>query len=155
MKARSKDLRERILRLWDKGEHTREEVGKRYEVSEGMVKKLVAQRKRLGHVDALWCNCGRPSKIEGEHEERLREAVTGKPDATLAELAAAMAVKCTAQAVFYALRRMGISYKKKRSTPASETGRTSCASARDGKGGRGAGTPTPSSLSTRREARRT
>jgi len=155
MRALSKDLRERILSLWEKGEHTREEVGKRYEVSLGMVKKLIAQRKRLGHIEALWSNCGRPVKIEESQRNALREAIKERPEATLGELAAGMGVECTAQAVFYALRGMGISRKKKRSTPASETGRTSCASARGGKGGKGAGTPPASSSSTRRAARRT
>jgi len=155
MKVLSKDLRERILRLWDKGEHTREEVGRRYEVSLGMVKKLLAQRRRLGHVEPLWSNCGRPAKLDEARREALREAVRERPDATLEELAAGTGAGCTAQAVHYALRRMGISYKKKRSTPASATGRTSCASARGGRGGRDAGIPTVSSSSTRRGARTT
>ena len=155
MKTLSKDLRERIIKQWEKGESTKAEIGRRFDVSLGMVKKLIEQQRKLGHVEALWSNCGRPAKIGEKQKEYLREAVRAKPDATLAELAAGMDVKCTAQAVFYVLRRMDLSYKKKRSMPVSATGRMSRTSARGGKGCKGVGIPTSSSSSTKREPKRT
>ena len=42
------DLRERIVAAYDAKEGTREEVAKRFKVSLGMVKKLLAQRGRTG-----------------------------------------------------------------------------------------------------------
>lgn len=56
----------------------------------------------------------RKKKIEREcliNKERLAEAVKEKPDAYLRELAEPF--ECTPQAVFYALRAMGISLKKR------------------------------------------
>jgi len=155
MKALSEEMRERIMRRWDSGKWTQEEVAKHYEVSLGMVRKLSAQRGKLGHIEALWCNCGRPPKIGEAESKGLLEAVGRKPDATLAELAAGMEVECTPQAVFYALRRAGVSYKKKRSAPANATGRTSPGSARGGGRCRGGSTRPSSSSSTRRASRRT
>ena len=43
-KPLSMDLRQRILKAYDQGRSTREEVAARYEVSLGMVKKLIQQR---------------------------------------------------------------------------------------------------------------
>jgi transposase len=43
-KAISLDLRERIVAAYEDKEGTREEVGKRFKVSLGMVKKLLMQR---------------------------------------------------------------------------------------------------------------
>ena len=46
MRTLSLDLRERILASYDLEEGTRVEVGDRYRVSLGMVKKLLEQRRR-------------------------------------------------------------------------------------------------------------
>ena len=47
----SLDLRERIVAACDAQEGTREEVAKRFKVSLGMVKKLLAQRARTGDYE--------------------------------------------------------------------------------------------------------
>ena len=143
------------MKRWDSGRYTQEEVAKHFEVSLGMVRKLSAQRKRLGHIGVLWCNCGRPSKIGRAQCEELKAAMKAKPDATLAELAASVGVECTAQAVFYTLRRMRMSYKKKRSLPASATGRKSFEPASSGRGCKGDSIPRGSPSSTKRAPRRT
>jgi transposase len=49
----SLDLRERIVAACDAQEGTREEVAKRFKVSLGMVKKLLAQRARTGDLYQL------------------------------------------------------------------------------------------------------
>ena len=48
MATLSLDLRERILRAYDKGQGTRDEIAKRFDVSLGMVKKLQQQRRDTG-----------------------------------------------------------------------------------------------------------
>ena len=50
MRTLSLDLRERILASYDLEEGTRAEVGDRYWVSLGMVKKLLQQRRRSGEI---------------------------------------------------------------------------------------------------------
>ena len=48
MAALSMDLRERILASYDRGEGTRDQIASRYQVSLGMVKKLLQQRRHRG-----------------------------------------------------------------------------------------------------------
>ena len=53
MRTLSLDLRERILASYDNEEGTREQIGARYRVSLGMVKKLLQQRRRTGDIAPL------------------------------------------------------------------------------------------------------
>lgn len=50
MRTLSQDLRERIVAAYDRGEGTRAQIARRYDVSEGMVKKLLQQRRRTGDI---------------------------------------------------------------------------------------------------------
>ena len=70
----------------------------------------------------------------------MRELLGQKPDLTLKELRSAVALDCTLPAIHYALDRMGLTYKKRRSGPASKTGRISRGRAARGDGARPAST---------------
>jgi transposase len=122
-KTLSMDLRQRILKAYDRGQSTREEVAARYEVSLGMVKKLIQQRRHSGDIAPRYHRCGRPPKIQASHERQLRTLLKAKADMTLSELQAALGLDCTPQAIYWVLERMGLSYKKRRSVPASKTAR--------------------------------
>ena len=124
MKTLSLDLRERILDSYDNKEGTRQEVARRYRVSEGMVKKLLQQRRRIGDIRARHDQAGRKPMILDSHRQQLRTMLGKKPDLTLNELQHALGLKCTIQAIHYALEDMGLTYKKRRFGPASKTGRT-------------------------------
>ena len=63
---------------------------------------------------------------------KLAELVKQRPDATLLELADGLGVACAKSAVWKALRRLKLSYKKSRSAPPSRTGPTSRNAARRG-----------------------
>jgi transposase len=75
------------------------------------------------------------------HRRQMQELLSRKPDLTLEELKQATALKCTLQAIFYALEKMGLTYKKRRSVLASRTGRTSPGRAGSGGAAKGAWTP--------------
>lgn len=122
--AISIDLRERILESVDKKEGTQQEIADRYKVSHGMVKKLVSQRKHLGDISPQYKNCGRPAIITGELRGKLRSIVEEHPDFTLEEIRNELGVECTVQAIFYVLKDMGLSYKKRLSGPVSRIVRT-------------------------------
>jgi len=117
MATLSLDLRERILAAYDAGEGSREEVAKRFRVSLGMVKKLLQQRRATGDIAARHKNSGRKPKITQAHRQRLVELVRQQPDMTLEELRQAIDVACTVPAVHYVLKGMGLSYKKRHSSP--------------------------------------
>jgi transposase len=59
-----------------------------------------------------------------------------KPDLTLKELRAAVRLNCTLPAIHYALKKMGLTYKKRHSGPASRTAPTSPGRAASGGAGR-------------------
>lgn len=124
MATLSLDLRERILKAYDRGDSTREQVARRFEVSLGMVKKLVAQRKRTGDIAPRHHRSGRKPKILASHRRQLRALLREKPDRTLAELRDGIGLACTVQAVHLVLAGMGLTYKKRRSAPPNRVART-------------------------------
>jgi transposase len=119
MRTLSLDLRERILASYDHGEGTRDKIGARYRVSLGMVKKLLQQRRRTGQIGPRHHFSGRKPMILDVHRRQLRALLERKPDLTLGELRQAVALRCSLPALHYALAKMGLTYKKRRSAPAS------------------------------------
>ena len=121
MRTLSLDLRERILASYDQEEGTREQIASRYRVSLGMVKKLLQQRRDTGDIRPRHRYSGRKPKILGSHRLQMRKLLDKKPDQTLKELRSAMQLSCSLPALHYVLKAMGLTYKKRHSTPASRT----------------------------------
>ena len=126
------DLRERILVSYDNDEGTREEIARRSRVSLGMVKKLLQQRRRTGDIAPRHCFSGRKPMIVAGHRSQLRALLARKNDLTLKELRVAAGLKCSLQAINVVLGKMGLTYKKRHSAPASRIAPTS-----PGRGGSG------------------
>ncbi|MDP0498386.1 MAG: hypothetical protein Q7Q73_19515 [Verrucomicrobiota bacterium JB024] len=120
----SMDLRERILAAYDAGEGTREDIALRFRVSLGMVKKLLQLRRSGKGIEAGYARCGRKAMIQAVHRQRLRELLSESPDLTLEQLRTQLGLTVTVQAIHYALADMDLTYKKRRSAPASRTART-------------------------------
>jgi transposase len=108
------------------------DLAERYNVSLGLVAKLLHQRRRTGDLAPRHRFSGRKPKLVAEHRRQLRALLSKKPDLTLAEMREALGVECTLPAIHYVLVDMGLTYKKRRFARASRTGRTS-----PGRGGRG------------------
>lgn len=134
MRTISLDLRERILASYDKEEGNREETARRFRVSLGLVKKLLQQRRRTGDIAPRHRYSGRKPTIVARHRQQLRQLGDRQPDLTLKELRQALALNCTLPAIHYVLEKMGLTYKKRHSEPASRTVRIS-----RGRGGLGSG----------------
>lgn len=139
MRTISLDLRERILAAYDHDEGTREQVAHRWRVSLGLVKKLLQQRRRTGDIAPRHRFSGRKPVILPVHQGHLRALLASQPDLTLPELRAATGLACTLPAIHYALKKLGLTYKKRHSAPANKTGRTSRAPAGSGGVGKRAG----------------
>ena len=133
MRTTSLDLRERILASYDNNEGTREEMADRFCVSLGLVKKLLQQRRQTGDIAPRHRFSGRKPMIESTHRGQLRGLLTRKNDLTLKELRVATGLKCSLQAINVVLGKMGLTYKKRHSAPASKIGPT--LPARAGAGG--------------------
>lgn len=121
MKTISLDLRERILASYDSQEGTRQQIADRFRVSEGMVKKLLQQRRQTGDIGPRHRHSGRKPIIVGSHRRQLRAMLGQRADMTLVELRNALELNCTIQAIHYVLDDMGLTYKKRRFGPASRT----------------------------------
>lgn len=125
MATLSLDLRQRILASYDHQEGTRDQIALRFRVSLGMVKKLIQQRSRTGCIKPRHHLAGRKPKILAKHRLAISRHLKARPDLTLAELRDLAGLDCTLPAIHYVLADMGLTYKKRRSVPASKTARTS------------------------------
>lgn len=141
MRTLSLDLRERILASYDRKEGSREEIAHLFEVSLGMVKKLLQQRRRTGEIAPRHRFSGRKAMLLPVHGQEMRALLRRKPDMTLRELRAALALACTLPAIHYALQKIGLTYKKRHSGPANKAVRTSPARAGSGGARRAVGIP--------------
>lgn len=122
MRTLSLDLRQRILDSYDNDEGTRAEIAHRFRVSLGMVKKLLQQRRHTGDIAPRHHFAGRKPMILGSHRNQMRSLLARKNDLTLRELRQAMALQCSLQAIHVVLGKMGLTYKKRHSGPASKSG---------------------------------
>jgi transposase len=124
MRTLSLDLRERILACYDAEEATRDQVAKRFRVSLGMVKKLIAQRRHTGEIASRYYRCGRKALILESHRKEMRKLLDAKADMTLKGLRGSLGLECTLTAIHYVLHSMGLTYKKRLSGQANRTART-------------------------------
>lgn len=112
MNTLSLDLRQRVLASYDAGEGTRQEIADRFCVSLGMVKKLLAQRKRTGDIAPRHGHSGRKPFITKEHRGEMKALIGRQPDITLWEIRESLALDCSLPAIHYVLKDMGMSFKK-------------------------------------------
>jgi len=154
-KTLSLDLRERILAAYDAEQGSREEIGRRFRVSTGMVKKLLQQRRERGDIAPQHHRSGRKPMFLDEHRQRLNELIHQRPDITLTEMRSALELACTLPAIHYVLVEMGLTYKKRLSMRANRTEPTSLGREKSGSGGRPALIPPASSSSTSLRPKRT
>jgi transposase len=123
MEVFSMDLRQRIWNaLNQRGEtgDTLEEIAERFQVSRQW---LFNFRQRWAHeqtLDPKPHGGGQPRKVTEEVEQLLCDRIREHPDATLQELRDHCGIKGSIMVVWRVLKRLGISRKKKRSTPKSE-----------------------------------
>ena len=112
MKTLSFDLRERILASYDAGRGNRQETADRYDVSLGMVKKLLSQRKRIGDIASRYHVCGRKPYFTEALRGQIKDLIQQQSDITLAELRATLQLNCSLPAIHYVLRELKLTFKK-------------------------------------------
>ena len=127
MRPFSDDLRLRIHEARQGGESTAE-VAERFDVSAAFVRRLEQRFRLTGSLAPRQGGRGPTPKLAG-HEERLRQAVRERPDATAAEHRWRLNLPASRVTVWRAMRRLGLTRKRK-STHASEQDRPDVAEAR-------------------------
>lgn len=119
--AYSQDLRDRVLLACDRGMPTKR-VAEVFDVSPAWVRRLKQRRRETGETRPRPSGGVRVRKID---TARLAELVKQQPDATARELRERLGIRCAESAIYMALKRLGLSFKKRRSTRPSRTAPTS------------------------------
>ena len=128
----SQDLRDRVLRAYDRGMRTKQ-IAETFGVSPAWARRVKQRRRETGETTAR--PMGGPG-VTIVDRAQLAALVRKHPDATLAELREYLGVQCALSTLCMALKKMGLSFKKKRSTRRNRTGQTSRRDVRGGATGR-------------------
>jgi transposase len=110
--AYSQDLRDRVIAARDRGLKTKQ-VADLFSVSVAWVRRVMQRRREHGET------APRPrggTTVVKINMDQLRQLVEQQPDATVRELHQRLGIDCSQSAVDMALRRLGLSFKKRRST---------------------------------------
>lgn len=124
----AQDLRDRVLAAYDRGIKTKQ-IADTFQVSPSWARRVNQRRREHGETTPRPMGGATVVKID---PDRLAELVNEQPDATLEELAQRLGTGCGASAVCLALKRMKITFKKRRFMPPSRTARMSPSVARGG-----------------------
>ena len=148
-------LRVRVLAACDDGWDTAE-VAEEFSVSTAWVRRLKQRRRETGEIAPRRPARSGPRRALEAHDDCLAELVRGHPGLNAEEYRDRLGVRVAVVTVWRALRRLGLSFKKSPSAPASRIARTSPPSGpRGGPKSPRDSTPAGSSSSTRRGPRRT
>jgi len=153
-RAYSIDLRERVLKEIDGGMST-EDAARKYSVSISWAYSLKKLRRETGSI-APKKHHGGPKLKLAPYEKEVRQLVADHADATLEELHAMLPNKddVTVVTLHNFLKRLKISWKKRRSAPSNNTDRTSSKNERTGNGFKSCSTGKNSFSSTKRGPKR-
>jgi len=139
------DLRARVLAAVDGGMAARA-AAKLFRVSVSYIYKALIRRRRTGERSASARRGHRPRKLSPAQEAALAAHIEAHPDLTLAALQAWLLaeheVRLSNGAMWSAVARLGLSFKKRRSARANKTARMSPPGAASG------GRRSPSSMPT-------
>jgi len=119
----SMDLRVRIFEARQTGENT-SEVAERFAVSPAFVRRLLQRHRESGSLAASSAPRGPKPKL-AEQAEQLRQLNVQQPDLTPAEIRERLGLTASLVTIWRMLRRLGLTFKKSRSTPANATARMS------------------------------
>jgi len=117
----SQDLRDRVLRAYDREMKTRQ-IARTFSVSPAWARRVKQRRRETGETTHR--PMGSPGILVVDRAQ-LALLVRDHPDATLAELRTMLGVQCALSTLCMALKKMGFTFKKKRSMRPSRTGPTS------------------------------
>jgi transposase len=131
MRTYSMDLRERVLAACDDGLGTAE-VAETFAVSESWVRRLKQRRRETGSAAPRVPARHGPVPVLTPQAERLRAAVQDHPGQTAADYRDLLGLDVVPLTVWRMLRRLGLTFKKRRSAPANRTAPTSRPPARRG-----------------------
>ena len=116
-------VRKQIVQKYQSGLGT-EDIAQDYGYCLSGVRRVWQRFRETGSFAPRPSNSGRKPRFDAPSLERLRAEVERRPDATLAELREAVGVSADLSGYCRALKKLGLTRKKSRSTPANSRGRT-------------------------------
>jgi transposase len=129
MKPFSRDLRERIVAVYEETELSYPQVATRFQVSESSVRRFVKQWRDTGMVEPKPAANGRYPAIDDVGVTVLAEFIKTQSDASQDELRAQLAVHTgtfvSQPTICRTLQRARITRKKRRNAPQNRNGKTS------------------------------
>jgi transposase len=134
MAAYSIDLRQKILRAWERHLGSQRTIADIFGVSLAFVEKVLRQHRTTGHIAPKPHAGGQKPRLGAAAQAVVRRLMGANPDATLEELctgvAAETGVQVSVPTMCRVLQRLGLPRKNSRSTPASVILRASSTRAR-------------------------
>lgn len=128
----SQDLRDRVLAAYDRGMKTNE-IALVFDISPAWARRVKQRRREFGETTPR--KVGNPGICKVDRSQ-LAELVRQHPDATLAELREKLGIICGLSTICTALKKLGLSFKKRSSTRRSRIVRTWSRNAPNGAHGR-------------------
>ncbi len=113
MRPYSMDLRERIVAAIDRHEGSLRWIARVFGVSTSFLVRLLQRRRVTGTLTPKPHAGGPPPALTPDDHERLAELIREQPDATLDELKQQGSFTCSLKTLWMALRRRGLTRKKK------------------------------------------
>jgi transposase len=110
----SMDLRQRVARAWDVDPDA-DEIAATYQVSRAWIHRLIQRRRETGSLAPRRQTKFRRWALTDAQQRRLRDLITARPDATLAELRDALPTRAALSTLWRTIDRFGLTVKKNRS----------------------------------------
>ena len=129
MAAYSIDLRQKILRAWERHLGSQRTIADLFGVSRAFVEKVLRQYRATGDLAPKPHAGGQKPRLDAAAQTAVQRLMGANPDTTLAELctgvAAQTGVRVSVPTMCRVLQRLGLPRKKSRSTRRSATPRAS------------------------------
>lgn len=124
MEAIPVPVRKRIIKLYEQGQST-DQISDSLDYCVAAVRRVRQHFKERSTLEPQTHQCGRTGYFTAERQEQLRKLLEEKPDSTLAELCEKIDQPVAISTMDVWVRKLGFSFKKSPSTPASRTAPTS------------------------------
>ncbi len=120
MQAISQDLRMRVLQAIGSGETT-SEIAERFSVSPAWVRRFHQRYRETGSIEPLVRQDTRVPKLQAHHDD-IRQLLAKTPDLTLEDIRRELSLNVALSTLWLAIQHLGLTFKKKSSTPLSKNG---------------------------------
>lgn len=134
MEAYSMDLRQRVIAACDGGLRIAE-AARRFSLHRATIHRWLQRRRHTGSIGSLNQHTGRKRKLDSDEHDRLAQWVKQDGNMTIAQLRTRLGEKVSASTISRALRRVGVTFKQRRSAPPNKTVKMSSSNARHGNSG--------------------